>query len=210
MKKVSYLFVIIFAFISCTEKRKENIKYKTESKDVLFFENSGIKKEQAREIFVDGLKFVEIKNFESAKEKFIKADEIENKNPIILNAISQAEIRLGNAQKSNEILLNIIIIDSTYLPTYVNLGQNYMQLRDYKKAKEILLKGIKFATNKNLHFKSVLFLNLSITFNNLGDYKNGLKYSMAAIEISQNKKLTDFASKVKKQSEEGLLRQNRR
>jgi len=210
MKKTSYIFLIILAFISCTEKRKENIKYKTESRDVLFFENRGIENEQAREIFVEGLSDIEIENFESAKKKFIQADEIEHENPTILNAISQAEMRLGNAQKSNEILLNTLVIDSTYLPTYVNLGQNYMQLRDYKKAKEILLKGRKFATDKNLHMKSVLFLNLSIAFNNLGDFRNGLKYSMEAIEISQDKKITDFVSKIKKQSEEGLLRQNRR
>lgn len=208
MKKTSYIFLIIWTFISCTGKRKENIKYKTESRDVLFFENSGIKNEQAREIFVEGLKYIEIENFESAKKKFIESDEIESKNPTILNAISQAEIRLGNAQKSNEILFKTLMIDSTYLPTYINLGQNYMQLRDYEKAKEILLKGRKFATDKNLHMKSVLFLNLSIAFNNLGNFKKGLKYSAEVIEISQDKKLTDFASKVKEQSEEGLLRQN--
>jgi tetratricopeptide (TPR) repeat protein len=210
MKKVYYIFLIFLTFISCTEKNKDKIKYKTESKDVLFFENSGIKNQQAREIFVEGLEYVENENFKSAKMKFIQADEIENKNPIILNAISQAEIRLGDAQRSNDILLNVLLIDSTYLPTYVNLGQNYMQIRDYQKAKEILLKGRKFTTNKNLHFKSVLLLNLSITFNNLGDFKNGLKYSMETIEISQDKKLTDFASKVKKDSEDGLLKQNRK
>jgi len=210
MKRVSYIFLIILTFISCKERSKNNIKYKTESREVLFFENSGIKNEQAREIFIEGLDYVEIENFESAKRKFIQADEIESKNPIILNAISQTEIRLGNVAKSNEILLKTFLIDSLYLPTYVNLGQNYMQIRDYEKAKEILLKGKKLSTNKNLHMKSVLLLNLSIAYNNLGDFKSGLKYSMQAIEISQDKKITDFASKVKKQSEEGLLKQNRK
>ena len=210
MKRVSYIFLIILTFISCKERSKNNIKYKTESREVLFFENSGIKNEQAREIFIEGLDYVEIENFESAKRKFIQADEIESKNPIILNAISQTEIRLGNVAKSNKILLKTFLIDSLYLPTYVNLGQNYMQIRDYEKAKEILLKGKKLSTNKNLHMKSVLLLNLSIAYNNLGDFKSGLKYSMQAIEISQDKKITDFASKVKKQSEEGLLKQNRK
>lgn len=208
MKKVLYIFLIVLTFISCKEKNKDNIKYKTESRDVVFFENSGMKNERAREIFTEGLKYVEIENFELAKKKFIEADEIESQNPTILNAISQAEIRIGNADKSNEILLNVLLIDSTYLPTYVNLGQNYMQLRDYKKAKEILLIGKKIATDKNLHMKSILFLNLSIACSNLGDFKNGLKYSTEAIEISQNKELTDFASKIKKECEDGLLKQN--
>ncbi|RUT69838.1 tetratricopeptide repeat protein [Flavobacterium cupreum] len=208
IKNTFYLFLFVSVFISCLEKNKKKIKYKTETKDVLFFENRGIKNERARKIFVAGLEDVEIEDFESAKKKFTQADEIENKNPIILNAISQSEIRLGNVQKSIEILLSILLIDSTYLPTYVNLGQNYMQTKDYEKAKEILLKGGKFATDKDLDTKSVLLLNLSITYNNLGDFKTGLKYSNEVIKISQNTKLTEFATKIKKESEENLMRKN--
>ena len=71
-----------------------------------------------------------------------------------------------------------------------------------KKAKEILLKGKKFTTEKNLHTKSILLLNLAIAYNNLGDCKNGLKYSSEVLEISQDEKLTDFAKKVKLESED--------
>lgn len=202
------LFFVVSIFISCVEKNKEKIKYKTETKDVLFFDNGGIKNEQARKIFVTGLEDVEIEDFESAKKKFTQADEIENKNPIILNAISQSEIKLGNAEKSNGILLNVLLIDSTYLPTYVNLGQNYIHTKDYKKAKEILLRGEKFATDKDLDSKSVLLLNFAITYYNLRDFKNGLKYSNEVIKISQNEKLTEVATKIKKESEESLRRKN--
>ena len=76
-----------------------------------------------------------------------------------------------------------------------------MRSRDYEKAKEILLKGKNFTSEKNLHTKSVLLLNLAIAYNNLGDCKNGLKYSSEALEISQNENFTDFATKVKLESE---------
>src|SRR5690606_21877983 len=110
-------------------------------------------------------------------EKFVEADKIESKNPTILNAIAQAELRLGNTEKSNKISLNILAIDSTYIETYVNLGGNYMSIKDYEKARDILKKGLKFTTNKNLQTKSLLYINLAVAYNNLGDYENGFKYS---------------------------------
>ena len=202
MKNSLYALLLLLVITSCKEKSEKEIKYKKDTKDVLFYENDGIKNKSAKNLFREGLENVENENFELAKEKFVEADKLESRNPIILNAIAQAEIRLGNTEKSNEISLNIISIDSTYTATYINLGQNYMSSRDYEKAKEILLKGKKFATSKNLHLKSILLVNLAIAYNNLGDYENGLKYSIEALENSQDEKLTDFANKVKMESEE--------
>jgi tetratricopeptide (TPR) repeat protein len=200
IEKVIYAFIFIFSLNSCKGQDKSDVKYKTDSKDVIFYKNAGIKDKTAHALFAEGLEKVDNQDFEKAKEKFIEADKIESRNPTILNAIAQAEAELGNIEKSNEISLNIISIDSTYTITYINLGQNYMSIRDYKKAKEILLKGKKFTSEKNLHTKSILFLNLAITYNNLGDCKNGLKYSSEVLEISQDEKLTDFATKVKLES----------
>ena len=197
MKNSLYALLFLLVITSCKEKSEKEIKYKKDTKDVLFYENDGIKNKSAKNLFREGFDNVENENFELAKEKFVEADKLESRNPIILNAIAQAEIRLGNTEKSNEISLNIISIDSTYTATYINLGQNYMSSRDYEKAKEILLKGKKFATSKNLHLKSILLVNLAIAYNNLGDCENGLKYSIEALENSQDEKLTDFANKVK-------------
>ena len=202
MKNSLYALLFLLVITSCKEKSEKEIKYKKDTKDVLFYENDGIKNKSAKNLFREGLENVENENFELAKEKFVDADKLESRNPIILNAIAQAEIRLGNTEKSNEISLNIISIDSTYTATYINLGQNYMSSRDYEKAKEILLKGKKFATSKNLHLKSILLVNLAIAYNNLGDCENGLKNSIEALENSQDEKLTDFANKVKMESEE--------
>ncbi len=110
------------------------MKYKQNTKDVLFYNNLGIKNKSAQKVFTEGLENVENEKFDLAKEKFVEADKIESKNPTILNAIAQAELRLGNTEKSNEISLNILTIDSTYIETYVNLGGNYMSIKDYEKA----------------------------------------------------------------------------
>ena len=184
------------------------MKYKQNTKDVLFYNNLGIKNKSAQKVFTEGLENVENEKFDLAKEKFIEADKIESKNPTILNAIAQAELRLGNTEKSYVISLNILAIDSTYIETYVNLGGNYLRIKDYEKARDILTKGLKFATNKNLRTKSILLINLAIAYNNLGDYENGLKYSNEALEISENDEIIKFAEKINLDCEEKLDNKN--
>ncbi len=202
IEKGIYALIVILALNSCKGQNDGDVKYKADTKDVILYENEGIKNKTAKKIFGEGLVNVENEEFELAKVKFIEADKIENRNPIILNAIAQSEIRLGNTEKSNQLSIKIISIDSTYVETYINLGQNYMSSRNYEKAKEILLKGRKFTTDNNLRVKSILLINLAIAYNNLEDCKNGLKYSSEAIEISQDEQLTEFANKVKLESEE--------
>ena len=79
-----------------------------------------------------------------------------------------------------------------------------MSTKHYEKARDILTKGLRFTENKSIRTKSILLLNLAITYNNLGDFKNGLKYSDEALKISKDKELTEFANKVKLESEENL------
>ena len=184
------------------------MKYKRNTKDVLFYNNIGIKNKSAQKVFREGLEYVENEKFDLANEKFVEADKIESKNPTILNAIAQAELRLGNTEKSNKISLNILAIDSTYIETYVNLGGNYMSIKDYEKARDILKKGLKFTTNKNLQTKSLLFINLAVAYNNLGDYENGFKYSNEALEISKNYEIIEFAEKINLESEEKMNNKN--
>jgi len=205
MKNSFYIFLILLSIISCKGKDEKSVKYKKDTKDVLFYNNEEqIKNKSAQDLFKKGLYDVESEDFETAKENFLEADKIENKNPTILNGIAQAEARLGNIEKSNEISLNILFIDSTYVETYVNLSANYMSTKDYEKARDILTKGLKFTENKSIRTKSILLLNLAIAYNNLGDFKNGLKYSDEALKISKDEELTEFANKVKLESEENL------
>ena len=202
IEKGMYALIFILTLNSCKGQDENGIKYKIDTKDVIFYENKGIKDKTAKALFAEGLEKVDNQDFEKAKEKFIEADKIESRNPIILNGIAQAETRLGNIEKSNEISLHIISIDSTYTETYSNLGQNYLRSKEYGKAKEILIRGMKFTNDKSLNTKSILILNLSIAYLNLGDCSNALKYSTEVIQISQIEKITDFAKKVKRQSED--------
>lgn len=182
--------------------QKNEVKYKMKTNDVIFFKNLGIKNKTAKKIFGEGLKDVDNGDYKSARKKFIQADKLESKNVSILNAIAGTEFNLGNRELANKMLLNVILIDSTFAGTYINLSANYMKSRDYEKAKEILLKGKKFTSNKNLHLKSILLINLAVAYNNLGDCENGLKCANETLEISQNEDLTSYANQVKMDSEQ--------
>lgn len=199
IEKIMYL-VIILTLNSCKGQDKNQVKNETDSNDIIYYQNSGIKDKNAKALFNEGLEKVENLNFEIAKEKFIEANKIESNNPIILNGIAQVESKMGNIEKSIEISLKIISIDSTYAQTYANLGQNYLRIGEYESARDILIKGMKFIDNGSSETKPVLFINLSVAYLNLGDCKNALKYSTEAIEISQNQKIKDFAEKLKNES----------
>ncbi|NRS87527.1 tetratricopeptide (TPR) repeat protein [Flavobacterium sp. 7E] len=202
LQKGILALILILTLNSCKGQNDENVKVKIDTKDVILYKNDGIKDKTAKSLFAEGLESVDNQNFEKAKEKFIEADKIERNNPIILNGIAQAETTLGNVKKSNEISLNIISIDSTYTETYSNLGQNYLRSGEYEKAKEILIKGLKYTSDNDLSTKSILILNLSIAYLNLRDCNNAEKYSSEVIEISRNEKVTDFARKVNAQSKD--------
>lgn len=76
------------------------------------------------------------------------------------------------------------------------MGQNYLRIGKYEKARDILIGEMKFIDNGSSETKPILFVNLAVAYLNLGDCKNALKYSSEAIEISQNQKIKDFAKKV--------------
>lgn len=200
MKKILYLIPAII-IISCQKENGKKVIVKKDTKDILFYVEDEINDEAAKNLFNEGLDSVDNENYEEAKQKFIEADKVEGKNPIILNGIAQAEASLGNLQKSIQISLNIISIDSNYVETYVNLGQNYMQRQDFMKAKEIMFKGLKFANKTSLYTKSLLLLNLAVAHKDSGDCTTGLKYVNQAIEISQDENFKEYAEKIKRKCE---------
>jgi len=201
MKNITLLFILLLILFSCNEKKVNNVKFKSETKDILFYDNKEIINLTARKLFSEGLKEVDAQNYKLAREKFTEADKLESKNPIILNGIAQVESRLGNTKKAIDISLNIISIDSNYVETYVNLGQNYMEQKNYNRAKEILIQGLKFTDKTSLYTKSILLINLSIAYKNLNDCENALKYVTESLKISRDKEIIKFAENLKKEIE---------
>jgi len=197
------LYLLIFTLIlqSC-KKNSNEVIYEIDKKKIIAHGNEKyIKNVEALELYETGLTYVENKDLIKAKEYFSEANEIEKNNVIILNSLALVESDLGNNQKSIEMLYKNISIDSTIINTYLNLGQNLMLEKKYNEANKILLLGLNKQQGSNLHQKSILFINLAVSFNNLGKCNEGLKYAKEALKISQNNELTNFANKIKLESE---------
>ncbi|MFV8377005.1 tetratricopeptide repeat protein [Flavobacterium sp. LB1P71] len=208
MKKIIYFLALSFLIHSC-KKNGENAIYNTNEKPrevILLGNEKHIKNRKALSLFETGLKKINTKEYESAKDFFIKADKIEPNNIVILDCLANIESAIGNNKKSTEMLYNNISKDSTFVNSYLNLGANLMNEKKYQEAKKILLIGLEKCKKINLHQKSSLLLNLAISCNNLNECDNGLKYAQQALKISQNDNFTVFAEKII--SENNQLREN--
>jgi tetratricopeptide (TPR) repeat protein len=198
MKFKIYLVIILITFQSC-KKDSAKIIYNVDEKprEIIAHGNEKyIKDKNALELFEMGLSNIEYKDYEKAKEYFLKANEIEKNNIVILNCLALVESSMGNNQKSIEMLYKNISIDSSQINTYTNLGQNLMSEKKYIEANEILLLGLKKSIDPNLHQKSGLLLNLAISFKNLRQCDEALKYANEALAISQNNEFTNFANQI--------------
>lgn len=205
MKYISFLIIIILTIQSCKKNNTSDAIYYLETKPreiIVFGNEKHIKNPEALELFEAGLTYVDAKEYVKAKEYFLKANEIEKQNLAILNCLALMESSLGNNQKSIYMLYKNISVDSAVMNTYTNLGQNLMLDKKYKEANQILLLGLKKSSKYNLHQKSGLLINLAISFNNLGQCDEGLKYASQALEISQNNDFSSFANQIIKESKD--------
>ena len=208
MKNIIYFLALSFLIHSC-KKDGKNAIYNTNEKPrevILLGNEKHIKNRKALSLFETGLKKINTKEYESAKGFFIEADKIEPNNIVILDGLANIESALGNNKKSTEMLYDNIAKDSTFANSYLNLSSNLMKEKKYQESKKILLIGLEKCKKINLHLKSSLFLNLAISYNNLNECDNGLKYAQQALKISQNDNFTVFAEKII--SENNQLRKN--
>lgn len=198
MRNILIIFSLVL-LVSCNFRDKNN-EYDMDKKEIYFFENESIINIEARTLFNKGLREIQKNNFQNAKDLLEKANKIEKNNPTILNGLGNYEFLHGDKSSSYEILNKVLEIDSTFVLTYINIGQNYMKDRDYKKALEILNEGLRHVAETNIHQKSILYLNSAIASNNLDDCFNGLKSGNQALKYSQNSEFTEMAKTIIEES----------
>lgn len=199
MKNTIITFLLTLVLIACGDRNK-NYEYDLDDKGAFFFENENIINPKARDLFNNGIQEIRKNNPLKAKTLLEKANDIEKNNPTILNSLGNYEIFYGDKSLSYKIFYKVLEIDSSFVPTYINLGYNYMKDRKYEEASETLKEGIKYLPENNEHQKSILYLNLAITLNNLNDCKGGLDYGEKALQYSQNSDFTELSKKIIKES----------
>ena len=199
MRKTIIIFILTLVLIACRDRNK-NYVYDLDNKNVFFFENENINDSKARDLLNNGLQEIQKNNIENARTHLEKANDIEKNNPTILNALGNYEFLYGEKPLSYEIFNKVLEIDSSFVLTYINLGQNYMTDRKYHEASETLREAIKYLSENNEHQQSILYLNLAIALNNLNDCEGGFEFGKKALQHSQNSDFTKLSKKIIKES----------
>ena len=85
----------------------------------------------------------------------------------------------GEYQKAVDAYNKVIKIYALDGPSFYNRGTAYLGLEKYDEAIKDFLKSIKYDNEKGNQFA---FNNIAVAYDNLGDYKNALKYINLAID----------------------------
>lgn len=161
MIKVIFAFSL-FLFFSCkgqTDKSKDDASI-SKIKNVVVYDNLVIKDTTAKNYFIQGVNAINFDGYADAKKYFLKANEIEENNPIILNGLANVINKLGDSLQAETLYLRSISIDSNYIISYVNYGNYLRQRHQLEKAKSVLLQGLKF--NPSDQEKTGLYYNLAL------------------------------------------------
>ena len=128
-----------------------------------------------------GLIDYNLKDYESAKQKYCKAIELEPNFPDPLNNLGMVERLLGNYQGAIEAFERSIIIKPDYSEAYFNLANLYLQITDFAEAET----NYKLALKINPNFTQAS-QNLGATLLKMGRKADAAKIYGVALELSPN------------------------
>jgi len=169
------------------------------------YNNLNIANNQAKKLFIEGMNEMQMKNFEESKIAFEKADEIEQNNVIIMNALANTLNILGETDKAENLYKNSLKTDESFMPTYVNYGNLLNEQRRFDESEKILLEGLRKEPIKR--YKVGLYFNLSLIMKKQSKCLEAEQYAQLALENCEiddahRKGITDFISEIKTNCEE--------
>lgn len=163
----SYFLIVIFSvIISCKSKDNSNKKFDIiNNKGNVDVYNSGEKFEtkESNKFNTEGIELAKKNEFNKAEIKFLKALKLEPNNPTILN-------NLGNIKKSkyeydesiNYYEKSLIVSDSLYFNSALNLGIVSYKIKNYNKS----LKLLEYVTSESTDLKliKIAYYNLALVY----------------------------------------------
>lgn len=188
---------------------------------ISFFKNAiDIEKNYIDPYINIGTYYFSTQNIQKAKEFFLQAHIINNKNPVVLNHLGMIEISNKNFDKAQYYFQSCINYNPAYSPGFANLGNLFYQLKNFNKAIKNYLKSIAILPNyeclKNLGFcyfelqdlvqsniylkkalsiklNSDLLFQISYNYKAMGDLVQAEKYLNQSIQCNPGHAKTIFA-----------------
>ncbi len=139
------------------------------------------KKDQIKDLYALGLKYLEKDNLNKSKEIFLKVINLDKTNSNAYSNIGLIEKKLSNLSKAKENYKKAIYINKRNYIAYNNLANIYKLTKNYKKAKDCYFKSIKI-NSKYLE----AYINLALLFEELGEFSNSIKFYKKVLNIDEN------------------------
>ncbi len=126
-----------------------------------------------------GLSLQQINNCEDAKESYLKALQLDSKNPAVLNNLGSVCRVLEDFENSENYLIRVLKIQPNYINALSNYGNLKRELNDFKGAIELYKKALSIDDKQFL-----IHHNLAITYQGLGEFDLSKKHSLIALDIN--------------------------
>ena len=128
--------ILIFCatvLIACGHS-KPKVAVDKEKQEIIYYENIAIKNKNARAIFLKGLEKIQASNYSEAMEFFLKANNLEKNNAVILNAMGKTEASLDHSAIAESYYRRALQSDSGYVHTYINYALLLNKQKNYRAA----------------------------------------------------------------------------
>jgi len=162
--------------------------------DIIFiygdFDKSKFRNNESYQNHMEGFENEKMNQLNEANRYFKLALQMDQNNSIILNSLAINESRLANYDIAIELLKRVIIMDSLYFESYVNLAQVYTMNGEYEKSIEYANKVI--ARNPAKREVMGAWYNKSFAEYELKQYDSALNSVDRAIKLCDN---TDYLEK---------------
>ncbi len=196
MKKI-ILTICLILIVSCKNDKTNAIMN-------FNYDNLNISNNEAKKLCIKGMNKAQMKNFEEAKIALEKANEIEQSNVIIMNALANTVNILGETEKAENLYKNSLKTDESFMPTYGNYGNLLNEQRRFDESEKILLEGLKREPIKS--HKVGLYFNLSLIMKKQKQSKTAKQYAELSIENceiddARREEIIDFMNEIKRDCE---------
>ena len=193
MKRV-ILIIFLGLIISCKKEK---------TTDAIIPTSQGymnIANEKAKQLCMEGMAEIDLRNFSKAKTLLEKSNQIEKNNVIIMNTLANTVNILGETEKAENLYKKALEIDNNFIPLYVNYGNFLNEQNRFDESEKILFEGLKKEPIKR--YKVGLFFNLSLIMKKQGKCLEAEQYGELALENCDpndihRTDITDFINEIK-------------
>tara|TARA_R110002072_G_scaffold248636_1_gene407601 strand:+ start:1304 stop:1924 length:621 start_codon:yes stop_codon:yes gene_type:complete len=162
-----FLYFLIIILVACKSEKK------SEDQNSLTFSTKNFKTKKAEELNEDGIEKAKFGNYDLAEKLFLKALDLESKNPTIITNLGLNQQVQNNYEKAMKYYEKALYVsDSTYYIASLNLGKLYYKTKKHNE-------GVKISTfvinkSKDETIINVAYLHRSYNQVSLGNCKKAL------------------------------------